>query len=388
MSRQKALRWRMRELAEDFRTHALDLDRDPDRVTGLLGLPGVRYLSTLGVPAEFGGTPLRIGRESFDGMTAEQRVVIFEEFARVDAGIALAAPGPSMFGVLMERLGDRSQREAFYGRILAAPTWTCFALTEPSRGSDAGNLATQLEQDGDGYRLSGAKRFIGNACRASEAVVLARTRPGPLGVTAAWVDPADPGFKAEALPMLGLKALQVGSVSLEGVVVRPGRVLGAHLSPAQRGIWSCVQVFNRLRPAVAAIALGIAAAAVDCVRELQPRPGAATAERLAELDAHIASVRALVVDAARAVDATGDGRPASAAKARACELAEDATLEAAELLGPSARTEIPMLDKLLRDARGIEFMEGTRNIQWLNLLPALRADVGEFTAGSGKSAQP
>ena len=135
------------------------------------------------------------------------------------------------------------------------------------------------------------------------------------------------------------------------------------------------------------MALGIAAAAVDCVRELQPRPGVAAAERLAELDAHIASVRALVVHAARAVDATGDGRPASAAKARACELAEDATLEAAELLGPSARAESPMLDKLLRDARGIEFMEGTRNIQWLNLLPALRADVGELTAGSGRSAQ-
>lgn len=385
MSRQKALRWRMRELAEDFRTHALDLDRDPDRVTGLLGLPGVRYLSTLGVPAEFGGTPLRIGRESFDGRTAEQRVVIFEEFARVDAGITLAAPGPSMFGVLMERLGDRSQREAFYTRILSAPTWTCFALTEPGRGSDAGNLATQLERDGDGYRLSGAKRFIGNACRASEAVVLARTRPGPLGVTAVWVDPADPGFKAEALPMLGLKGAQLGAVRLEGVVVEPGRVLGAHLSPAQRGIWSCIQVFNRLRPAVAAMALGIAGAAVDCVRELQPRPGVATAERLAELDARIASVRALVGHAARAVDATGDGRPASAAKARACELAEDATLEAAELLGPSARIESPMLDKLLRDARGIEFMEGTRNIQWLNLLPALRADVGDFTAGSGRS---
>lgn len=99
------------------------------------------------------------------------------------------------------------------------------------------------------------------------------------------------------------------------------------------------------------MALGIAAAAVDCVRELQPRPGVATAERLAELDARIASVRALVVHAARAVDATGDGRPASAAKARACELAEDATLEAAELLGPSARTESPRLAKQLRGGR-------------------------------------
>ncbi|MEF9906112.1 MMPL family transporter [Streptomyces sp. P9-A2] len=80
---------------------------------------------------------------------------------------------------------------------------------------------------------------------------------------------------------------------------------------------------------------------------------------------------ALVHRAAAEADATGRGRVASAAKARACALAEDATLAACDLLGPAARANHPELDKLVRDARGAEFMEGTRNIQHLNLFQGL-----------------
>ncbi|MER5551553.1 acyl-CoA dehydrogenase family protein [Streptomyces sp. NPDC002793] len=369
-----ALGHQAREWSAGFRAGALALDEDPDRVDGFLDLPGVRCLSTFGIPPEY-APPLEVGRHRYSGTTALERAVLTENLARGDMGMVLAAPGVSMSGVLMEQLGDHEQRDRFYGTVAASPTWTSFALTEPDRGSDASAITTALRPGKDGgLLLTGAKRYIGNACRARYVSVLARTRPGPLGVTAVLVDTVSPGYRAEALPTLGLRGAGLSAVRLEDVEVEPWQVLGRHLSPARRGIWSCVQVFNRLRPTVAALALGVAAAAHDYVVLRRPAATGADRDRIDDLGTRISATRALVHRAAADVDATGRGRVASAAKARACALAEETTLAACDLLGPAARANHPELDKLVRDARGAEFMEGTRNIQHLNLFPGLLAN--------------
>ncbi|MGH3265625.1 MAG: acyl-CoA dehydrogenase family protein [Trebonia sp.] len=87
---------------------------------------------------------------------------------------------------------------------------------------------------------------------------------------------------------------------------------------------------------------------------------------LCELKCRLQSVRHLVRLAAAAVDRDpGDGYRASAAKASAARLAEDATRAVVRMLGPAARFEHPLVDKWVRDARGVEFMEGTRNVHRL-----------------------
>ncbi|MBZ6137241.1 acyl-CoA dehydrogenase family protein [Streptomyces olivaceus] len=368
-----------REWSADFRVAARALDQDPDRIKDFLDLPGVRCLGTFGIPPGY-AEPLAVGAHRYTGTTALERAVLTENLARGDVGMVLASPGVSMSGVLMEQLGDQEQRDRFYSAVAASPTWTAFALTEPDRGSDASAITTALRPAEDGgLLLAGQKRYIGNACRARFASVLARTRPGPLGVTAVLVDAESPGFRATPLPTLGLRGAQLSAVELDGVEVEPWQVLGRHLSPARRGIWSCVQVFNRLRPTVAALALGVAAAAHAYVAERRPSATGADRDRIEDLGLRICATRALVHRAAAEVDATGRGRVASAAKARACDLAEHATLAACDLLGPAARANHPELDRLVRDARGVEFMEGTRNIQHLNLFQGLLS--GELDAG-------
>lgn len=383
--RLEALRDAAREWGTEFRTAGAGLDTDPDGVGELLDLDGVRCLATLLVPEEFGGAGLRLGPHRFHGMTAIERTVVLEELARGDAGLMLASPGASMSGVLVDVLADREQKEWFYGRLLERPTWTFFALTEPDRGSDATALETALTTSPDGgpHRLDGRKKYVGNAARAALGVVFARTGPGPLGVTAVLVDTTDPGFHAEPLESLGLRAARICELTLDGVAVPAERVLGRDRSPARRGMWACVQTFNRLRPGVAAIALGIAAAAHDYVR--------AEGGRLDELGRRIDGVRHLVHLSAIEVDADGSrGHLASAAKAEACRLAEDATLEACGFFGPRARWDHPALDKLARDARGVEFMEGAGNIQKLTVFQGLLAGkVGRgepFPAHAGKSS--
>lgn len=367
--RRQACAW-----AQELKPLALELDQDPDAIHRHLDVAIVSYLTRMLVPPEFNPDPVVIDGHRFYGTGTLERVVFAEEVAVGDAGMLLASPGPMMSGVLVDVLGDEQQKKWFYSRIMEKPTWTFFALTEPDRGSDAGAMDTTLTPDGDHhFVLRGAKRYIGNAARADLGIVFARTRPGPLGVTAVLTETSAAGFTAEPLETIGLRGLRITAVTLDDVRVPAGQVLGRHLRATQRGMWSAVQGLNRLRPGVAAFGLGIARAAYEYVLDNRRTLSAAERHRLDRLGLRLTELRQLIWRSAIAVDAgePAAGSLASAAKARASRLAEEATLEALGYFGPGARLEHPLLDKLARDARGVEFMEGTGNIQKLNVFTGL-----------------
>ncbi|WP_433331298.1 acyl-CoA dehydrogenase family protein [Spirillospora sp. CA-294931] len=372
--RMRAIQRCARDWAQELKPLALELDRDPDAIYRHLDVAAVSYLTRMPIPPEYNDDPVVVDGHRFYGTGTLERVVFVEETAVGDAAMLLSAPGPVMSGVLVDALGDEQQKKWFFGRILEKPTWTFFALTEPDRGSDAGAMQTTLTPDGNGdFVLNGAKRYIGNAARADLGVVFARTRPGPLGVTAVLAETASPGFRAEPLDSIGLRGLRITAVTMDDVPVPADQVLGRHLKPTQRGMWSAVQGLNRLRPGVAAFGLGIARAAYEYV--LANRTALTASERLGldRLGLRLEGVRQLIWRSSIAVDA-GDkaaGYLASAAKARASRVAEEATLEALGFFGPGARLEHPLLDKLARDARAVEFMEGTGNIHKLNLFTGL-----------------
>jgi acyl-CoA dehydrogenase len=373
--RLSALRDHAREWAGELRPLALELERDPELIHKHLELPGVSFLACTPIPAEYNPDPVTIGGHRFHGTGGLERVTFCEEFAAADVGMLLAAPGPSLSGVFVALLGDEAQKEWFFGRLLERPTWTFFALTEPDRGSDAAALTSALTTapDGETLLLSGTKRFIGNAARADLGVVFARTRPGPLGVIAVLAETHDPGFSATPFPTVGLRGNQVSEVSFDRVEIPADRVLGRHLSPTRRGLAGAVAGFNRLRPGVAALGLGVARGAYEYVREHRRTLTGDERDRLDRLGRRIEGVRQLVRRAALALDHDDPslGHLASAAKARAARLAEETTLEAVGFFGAGARLEHPLLDKFVRDARGTEYMEGTRNIQWLNVFQGL-----------------
>jgi alkylation response protein AidB-like acyl-CoA dehydrogenase len=368
--RMLTLRAEAHELARALRERALELDADPDAIRRYLDVPAIRYLSTTLIPQQYRGEPYRIGPYRYDGMSCLERVVVVEELARGDAGAMLAAPGPSLSGVLVHELADEAQKQWYYSRLLAKPTWTFFALTEPDLGSDATQLTTALRpsQAAGTWLLSGAKRYIGNGVRAELGVVIARRSTGPLGITAALVDTSAPGFAATAIPTVGLRAARLSALTLTDIQVPDDRILGRHLSASRRGMRGVVRTFNQIRPGVAALAVGLAAAALDYVRANRRTLSASQRHEMEKFDHRIAAVRQLIYRAAVAVDADADnGLIGSAAKARAAALAEQASLFAPQFFGQGARLDHPMLDKLARDARGFEFMEGTSNIQKLTL---------------------
>jgi alkylation response protein AidB-like acyl-CoA dehydrogenase len=373
------LRRTARAWARELADRAAVLDADPARAASLVDLAGPRWLATAGIPRDEGGTALRSDGRDVTGASAVERAVVLEELARGDLGATLAAPGPSMSGVLVAHLADDDQRRRFHGALLERPTWTCFALTEPGHGSDATGLRTRADAaPGGSLVLRGEKRYIGNAARADLAVVFARRAPGPLGIGAYLVDARDARFLATPLDTLGLRAAQLCAVRLADLPVDPDDELGRRRRPGRRGLHAAVAVFHRLRPGVAAMAVGVAACAVDVLDDAWPRPPRDVADARAGLVHEIAAVRTLVLDAAYRVDATGDGTAGALAKARACRLAEEVTLEVAHLLGPGARDRFPVLDRAVRAARGLEFMEGARNVQALTAFRGL--DAGHLGA--------
>lgn len=386
--RLRLLREQCRAWASELRPHALALDHDPETISRLIELPAVRWSARLQLPATHNPRPLVLDGHSFFLTTATERVVFCEEMARGDLGMMLALPGGSMSGVLVGAVGDPSQQEWFYGRLLERPTWTFFALTEPDGGSDASTMQTTGARASSGpVVLTGAKRYVSNALRAAFGVVFYRTGTGPLGVQAAIVDGAAPGLRVEPIETIGVRGAQLGAITLDRVEVPPDRVLGRHLPAAQRGARGWLRTFNLLRPTVASMGVGVAQSALDYVHEHRRALAPPERDRLARLDRRVESVRRLTRAAAAAVDRDADaGHLASAAKERAARLAEHVTRQALTFFGTGARLAHPLLDKLARDALALELMEGTGNIQRLAVFQAAVrgtldvADVGPCSA--------
>lgn len=380
----------LRQMAVQMRSPGAVLDRDPDAVTGFLGLPAVAVQQQMLMPARYlsgSSLPVTAGAE---GISCAEWMLVTERLAYGDPGLVLASPGPSLSFAAVRALADDAQKDWFFGRVAAWPTWTFFALTEPAKGSAATELETGLTAtaDGDGWLLNGEKIYIGNGVRAQLGVVFCRRAPGPWGIDAVLVDTADPGFSAEALPCVGLRGARISRLRFTQMRITPDRVLGRDRSPSRRGLHGARQALLWFRPGVASFALGVAQATCDYVWQQRPRLAGHGRWCLDDLAGRLAGLRRLTHEAAAGVDA---GEPnvhrIGAVKMRATGLAEEATMLAAHLLGPASLIEHPWLEKTYRDVRAFEFMEGTSHVHRRGVFQGLLRN-GFFAPGAGDPGEP
>ncbi|MEV5158454.1 acyl-CoA dehydrogenase family protein [Streptomyces sp. NPDC053728] len=361
--RRVALRGAAAACAGELREHAAALDAAPSEMKPHLGVPGFDLVRRCTTPERY-GDPLRVGRFTYASGSSLDTVVWMTELAYGDAGMVLAAPGPSLAGILVDQLGDEGQREYFYRAVAGADVWAFFAVTEPAHGSDASGMECALSLGAPGsHRLDGTKKYVGNGARGSVGVIFARTGAGPLSIRAALVEAGADGFDAQGLDMVGLRGAALGEIRLDGVAVPDERLLARHLPPTRRGLWGAVRVFNTVRPQVAALAVGTGLACADLVRTERPRaPGLETVR------ARLESCRRLVYEAGAALDHDRDaGALSSTAKIAAVAAARETSRWAVRSLGPAALTDHPLLEKWTRDVCSFEFMEGTSDIQRLHV---------------------
>jgi alkylation response protein AidB-like acyl-CoA dehydrogenase len=365
----EALRGLFREYAQEIRRTALPIQRGDLQVEDVVAKADSR-LFRVGFPPEYNDDPLRVNGQPAYVRNFSEVVVAQEELAWADASFLLALPWASLAAYVVGVLFDQQEREEYYDVLANRPRWVFFAVTEPGHGSDPLGMETTLTPDGDGYLLNGVKRYIGNGARGFVGFVFCRRSgaTGPLGIEAVRISPDSPGFEAEPLTTVGLRGAGLSELRFHKVRVAERDIVGRQHSSVRRGFNGAVKTFELFRPGVGAMALGVARAAYDYVRQERRSLSARDSATLDDLGERIRGARALIWGAVRAIDAGKlTGSLSSAAKVTAIRLAEDVNRTLLPMLGPNARFEHPLMDKFDRDARGFEFMEGVSDVQRLTV---------------------
>jgi alkylation response protein AidB-like acyl-CoA dehydrogenase len=315
------------------------------------------------VPEEYGGA----------GLDYVSYALIVEELNRGDASVGITMwAHNSLCTNHIASFGSPEQKETFLPRMASGQALGAWGLTEPGSGSDAAALRTRAERRGADWVLNGSKAFITNASVGQVAVVMARTDPakGVKGISAFVLEKGTPGFSAgRPYRKLGLHASDTAELIFEDARVPAASLLGEE----GQGFVQAMRVLEGGRIAMAAMAVGIAQAALDAaVKYMKQRTafGRTLAEfnglqgMIADIATEVEVARLLLLRAAWLKDA---GRPAmhaaAMAKVFASETAMKAATKAVQIHGGAGYiTEFPV-ERIFRDAKLTEIGEGTSEVQ-------------------------
>ena len=330
----------------------------------------VRKLGDLGfmgvlVPPEYGGA----------GLDYVSYALIVEELNRGDASVGITMwAHNSLCTNHIALFGGKAQKEKYLPLLASGERLGAWALTEPGSGSDAAAMRTRAVRDEGEWVLNGTKAFITNGSVGQTAVVIAITDPSKRqkGISAFILEKGMPGFSAgQRYRKLGLHASDTAELVFDNARVPAANLLGE----LNAGFVNTMQVLEGGRIAMAAMAVGIAQAALDeAVKYMKQRTafGQTLAEfnglqgMVAELATEIEAARLLTLRAAYLKDSGQPVKNAAAmAKLFASEVAMKAASKAVQIHGGAGYiTDFPV-ERIFRDAKLTEIGEGTSEVQRL-----------------------
>ncbi len=318
----------------------------------------------LSIPEEHGGLGLTMSEEVRVALEFGRTTPAFRSVFGTNVGIGSQ-------GLVMA--GSEAQKSEWLPRIASGEIVTSFALTEPGAGSDSASVQTRAVRDGDVYRLSGSKRFITNADKASLFTVMARTGgEGAHGVSAFLV-PADLAGFSVGRPekKMGQQGAHVCDVNFDEAPVPAANRLGEE----GEGFRIAMRVLDRGRLHIAAVCVGISERLIaDAVGYATERSqfGKPLADfqlvqaMIADSKTETMAARALVLEAAIRKD---EGLPitleAAAAKYFASETVGRVADRAVQIFGGAGYVADYGIERLYRDVRLFRIYEGTSQIQQL-----------------------
>jgi acyl-CoA dehydrogenase len=314
-----------------------------------------------------------------------------EELCWGDAGLYLRTPFAGLGGSAVAAAGTKEQKERFLSVFQAdgPPAWGAMAITEPGAGSDSAAIQTTATLDGEEWVLNGTKIFCTGGEGASSApggfVVVWATvdkSAGRGGIKAFVVPAGTPGMTLVGLEKkLGIRASDTATLRFEGCRIPKANLLGSaqvKKGGGDKGFKGAMATFDASRPIVAAMAVGVGRAALDCLKQELAREGVVvrydappTAQTALERDviqmeAELQAARLLTW---RAASMMNRGRPnnleASMAKAKAGLAVTKITQKAVEWLGPRGYSKQLLVEKWMRDAKINDIYEGTQQINLL-----------------------
>lgn len=289
-----------------------------------------------------------------------------EELARGAMGSAVSVSVTNLVQGAINAFGNAEQKDKYLRRLTSGEWLGAFSLSEPQSGSDAAALRTTARKVDGGYRITGTKSWCSNAGHANLYLLMARTGEHKAkGITAFLVPRETPGFRpGKQEKKLGLNADPLAELIFEEAFLPDSLRLG------QEGEGFSVALSQLDAGRVSIGAIGIACA-VECLERawshLSPEDEGVR-QHFAEHFAQIYAVKALVYEASARKDR---GEPitavASSIKLLASDLAVRVAHDAVHYLGDKGVSREYEVERFLRDAKALQIVEGTNQVQRLVL---------------------
>jgi acyl-CoA dehydrogenase len=358
----------LREMAHDFaekemRPVAWEYDKDGTWPQEIIEKAWELGLLNSHLPPEYGGP----GLSFFDG------VLIEEELAWGCSGIgtSISCNGLAMAPIVVAA-SDELKKE-YLGRLTEAPLLASFCLTEPDAGSDVSGMKTTAVRKGDKWVINGSKSFITNGEYANWYTVYAKTDKdaGHRGISC-FIVPRDAGVIVDKHEdKMGQRASNTAAITFNDVEIPLNHLVGEE----NKGFKIAMMTLDRTRPGVAAMATGVARAAMEFAIDYSKERvqfGVPIAMHqaiqfiIADMATKVHLARLATWNSAVLLDqGKRNTLESSHAKRFAADAAMEITTDAVQVYGGYGFIKDYPVEKLMRDAKILQLYEGTAQIQRL-----------------------
>ncbi len=332
---------------------------------GELGLTGIP------TPAPFGGA----------GLGYQEYLGAIEEIAASSGAYAVSVAVSGLPQVILDTFGTAAQKEKYIPKLASGEWIGSFVLSEAGSGSDAASLRTSAILSGDHYVLNGTKLWITQADEADVFIAMARTGgPGSKGVSSFILEKGMPGIKmGKREKKMGMCISHTMEVLLENVKVPVQNRVGQEGD----GMKVAFTALDSGRITIAATALGIARSAIEAAihhANLREQFGKPILEfqgvgfMLADMVNDYQAAKLMTQRAAMLKDQKKPFSIAAAqAKVHATDMAMKVTTDAVQILGGSGYTREFPVERHMREAKMLQIVEGTNQIQRLVISRAMKS---------------
>jgi alkylation response protein AidB-like acyl-CoA dehydrogenase len=296
---------------------------------------------------------------------------VLEELSRAWLAVGLGVSVHTLSCFPLAGFGTDDQRERWLPDMLGGDLLGAYCLSEPQSGSDAAALSTRAVRDGEVYQVDGTKAWVTHGGRADYYNLMVRTGgPGPKGISCLLAPSDTPGLSAmEPERKMGMRSSPTAGIVLDAAQVPADRLIGED----GQGFRIAMSALDGGRLGISACAVGVAQAALDLAVDH------ATSRRqfgqriadfqglsflLADMATQVEAARALYLAAARRRDAGVPFAPQAAmAKLFCTDTAMRVTTDAVQVLGGSGYVEDFPAERYLREAKVLQIVEGTNQVQ-------------------------
>ena len=359
---QKEIRELARKFAQKELAPIIEEDERTERFrTELIAQLGELGLTGIPLPEQYGGA----------GMGYQEYIVAIEELATVSVSYAISVAVTGLAQVILNTFGTEEQKRKYIPPLASGKAIGAFSLSEASSGSDAGSLRTTARKEGDHYILNGTKLWVTQGDIAETLLLMARTGgEGSKGVSTFILEKGMPGLGyGKREKKMGWHSSHTMELILQNVKVPAKNLVGKE----GEGFKIAMTALNNGRITIGASAVGISRAALDVaarhasVREQFGKPISefqGVSFMLADMAVALDASRLLVQRAAWLKD---NGKPfsteAAMAKLHATDSAMKITTDAVQILGGSGYTQDFPVERYMREAKVMQIVEGTNQIQ-------------------------